>query len=259
MSPPARRRAASPNRAADPEALTHDELRRVAKADRKRASPDPAQSAGGQRELREIERRHASRLESQSLAARLAETSSLALSRGEEVKSESVRIVTPLLGEHGARLVKNGLPLYRQETVSRVRVVSRGGLQLAFERGDLDGGRLGAERLLETGKAYRWAYEISAALNTPARDLSQVSVRSPLRASAGPQDAVFAAGELLRLFRDGLTTRQSAILDRICGLDLTLRATAITLGADRRTVRKALIEALALAAENRAGRRSVEN
>lgn len=251
----AHRRAPSRNDSADPEALSREDLRRLTKAERKLASPDPAQASGGRREIQDIERRHAARVESQSLAARLAETSSLALSRGETVKSESVRIAVPLVDEHGARIVRGGLPLYRQETVSRVRILSRGGLQLAFDRGDLDGGRLKAERLLDTGIAYRWAFESASSLRTPARNLAPIAARSPMRASAGPQDAVFAAGELLRTFRAGLSERQVSVLDRICGLDLTLRAAALALKADPRTLRRALIEALALAAENRANQR----
>jgi hypothetical protein len=248
-------RPSASDRQTDPEALSRDDLRRLAKAERKAASPDPSQSAAARREIQDLARRHKARVEGQSLAARLAETSSLALSRGEEVKSESVRIATPLLDEHGARIVLRGLPLYRQETVSRVRVVSRGGLQLAFERGDLDGGPVKAERLYETAKAYRWAYEASSALTTPTRNLAPISSRSPMRASAGPQDAVFAAGQLLRVFRQGLSERQCAILDRVCGLDLTLRAAAMSLRADPRTIRTALIEALSAATTNRASQR----
>jgi hypothetical protein len=245
-------RLSSPRRDTDPEALSRDELRSLAKAERKAASPDPAQSVGGRREIQDLARRHEVRIEAESLAARLAQTSALALCRGEEVKTESVRIATPLLDEHGARIVRRGLPLYLQESVSRVRVVSRGGLQLAFERGDLDGGPLKAERLLETGKAYRWAYETSSALTTPTRNLAPISSRSPMRASAGPQGAVFAAGELLRVFRGGLGKRSCAILNRVCGLDVTLRATAMSLRSDPRTVRKLLVEALAAATQNRA-------
>jgi hypothetical protein len=241
--------------AADPEALTRDELRRLAKAERKLASGDRAQSAGGLREIQDIERRHGERLESQSLGARLAETSSLALSRGEEVRSETVRLAVPRFDEQGARVVRHGLPLYRQETHTRIRIASRGGLQLAFERGDLDGGRLKAERLHETGQAYRWAFETASALTTPARNLGLTSGRSPLRASAGPQDAVFAAGEILRIFRVDLSARQIAVLDHVCGLDATLRATALRLKADARTLRKALVEALTLATESRAASR----
>jgi hypothetical protein len=239
-------------RSANPDALSRDELRRLAKAERKTASADPAQASAGRREIGDIERRHADRLEGQSLAARLAETSSLALSRGEQVKSETVRVAVPLLDEHGARIVRRGLPLYRQETVTRMRVLSRGGLQLAFDRGDLDGGPVKAERLLETAKTYRWAYETASALTTPARNLAIVGARAPLKAGAGPQDAVFAAGELLRVFRDGLSARQVAVLDRICGLDLTVRAAALALKADPRTVRRSLVETLATATQNRA-------
>jgi hypothetical protein len=247
MNEPRRRAAIRP---VDPQALTRDDLRRLAKAERKLTSPDRAQSVSGHREIQDLERRRCERVEDQSLAARLAETSSLALSRGEEVKSESVRLAVPIRDEHGARVVRHGLPLYRQETHTRVRVASRGGLQLAFERGDLDGGRLKADRLHETGKAYRWAFETSSALTTPERNLAPISSRSPLRASAGPQYAVFAAGEILRVFRADLTARQVVVLDRVCGLEMTIRATSLALRADARSIRRLLVEALTIATEN---------
>jgi hypothetical protein len=249
----ARRR--QPIQVPSPEGLTREELRRLAKAERKLASPDRTQAASGVREIQELERRHGERLEGQSLAARLAETSSLALSRGEEVRSETVRLAVAQFDEHGARIVRHGLPLYRQETHARVRVASRGGLQLAFERGDLDGGSIKAERLNETGKAYRWAFETASALTTPARNLAPIGGRSPLRASAGPQDAVFAAGEILRIFRAELTARHAAVLDNVCGCDATVRAVGLLLKADIRTVRRLLVEALTIATENRAASR----
>jgi hypothetical protein len=238
--------------APDPEALTREELRRLAKAERKLASRDRIQAASGVREIQDLERRHSERLEGQSLAARLAETSSLALSRGEAVRSETVRLAVAQFDEHGAPIVRHGLPLYREETHTRVRIASRGGLELAFERGDLDGGRIKAEHLHETAKAYRWAFETASALTTPARNLAPIGGRSPLRASAGPQDAVFAAGEILRIFRAGLNVRQVVVLDNVCGRDDTVRATAQRLRADPRTVRRLLVEALALATDSRA-------
>jgi hypothetical protein len=244
----ARRRPIAP--AAHSDALTRDELRRLAKAERKLASPDRTQAASGHREIQDVERRHADRLESQSLAARLAETSSLALSRGEEVRTESVRLAVPLVDEHGARIVRQGLPLYRQETHTRVRIASRGGLQLAFDRGDLDGGRLRADRLLDTGNAYGRAYETSSALTTPRRDLAPISGRSPIRASTGPQEAVFAAGERMRVFRADLPVRHIAVLDHVCGLEMSIRATGLALRSDPRTIRHLLVEALTIATEN---------
>jgi hypothetical protein len=247
-----RARFRPPQRVADSHDLTRDELRRLAKAERKTESVDPTQAAAGRREIGDIERRLTARVEGQTLAARLAETSSLALSRGEEVRSETVRIAVALTDEHGAPVVRRGLPLYRQETVTRMRILTRGGLQLAFDRGDLDGGPIKAERLLDTARTYRWAYETASGLTTPERNLAVVSARTPLRAGAGPQDVVFAAGELLRIFRKDLTAREVAVLDRVCGLDLTIRAAALALKADPRTVRRVLVEALAAAAANRA-------
>jgi hypothetical protein len=244
-----RRRAPSTRPAETPDELTRDELRRLAKAERKLSSPDAAQASSGRREILDLERRHAERVEASRLAERLAETSQLARARGEEVKAETVRIATPLLDEHGARVVQRGLPIYRQETVSRVRIASRGGLQLAFERGDLDGGPVKAERLYETGKTYRAAFERAAGLTTAQRHLSPVSARPPMRGSAGPQEAVFAAGETLRRYRAPLSERERTVLDQVCGLDLTVRATARALRSDPRTVRKVLVEGLAAAGE----------
>jgi hypothetical protein len=250
------RQAFSPN---DPDRLTRDELRRLAKAERKLASPDTAIVAAGRREIVDLERRRQDREDDSALTAGLAETSALARARGEEVRAESVRIATPQLDEHGARIVRRGLPLYRQETVARVRIASRGGLQLAFERGDLDGGPIKAEQIYETGKTYRWAFESNSALTTPERNLASVSARAPLRASAGPQDAVFQAGEILRAYRRGQGERPVAVLDLVCGLDMTLRAAAMALKADPRTARKVLIEALTAATDNRPPRRVADD
>ena len=247
----AKRRPAVPARASDPEGLSRDELRRLAKAERKLASPDRSHAAAGHRDIQAIEREHGERLEVRSLAERLAETSALALARGEEVRAERVRTDQPVLDEHRGRVIRDGAPSYRRETVSRIRIVSRGGLQLAYERGDLDGGALKAERLFDTAKAYRWAFETCAARTTARRDLAAVHARAPLRASSGPQDAVFAAGELLRVFRTGLTARQRQVLDQVCGLDVTLRQAAIMLKVDPRTVRKALVAGLVSATERR--------
>ena len=238
-------------RVVDTEDLTRDELRQLAKATRKLTHLESAQSDSGRRAIKDIERHRLARLESLSLAARLAETMSLAKARGEEVRSERVRIAVPLIDEHGARVVRRGLPAHRAETAHRVRIVSRGGLQLAFERGDLDGGPTKAEQLIETGQTYRWAYEASVALATPQRTLSPVSARTAFRASDGPQEQVFRAGELLRRFRDGLSDRQVAVLDRVCGLDMTVRAAAVSLKADPRSARNALLEGLTMAEANR--------
>ncbi|HZZ89949.1 MAG TPA: hypothetical protein VFE13_16600 [Caulobacteraceae bacterium] len=237
--------------ALDPEDLSRDEARRAAKADRKVASGDRTAAAAGLRDLQDIERRHGERLEAQSLAARLAQTSSLALARGEEVRTETVRLASPMLDEHGASVVRDGAPVYRRETHTRVRIASRSGLQLAFERGDLDGGTMSGERLHETAKLYRRAFETASALSTPARNLAPISGRAPLRASAGPQDAVFAAGEILRRLRSGLDRRQIVVLDQVCGMDLTVRATANALRADVRTIRRVLVTALTSATEVR--------
>ena len=63
---------------------------------------------------------------------------------------------------------------------------------------------------------------------------------------------MFAAGEMLRTFRDGLSRREIVVLDQICGLDHKhVRAAAISLKADPRTIRRALLEGLTQAEHNR--------
>ena len=233
------------------DAFTREELRRLAKAERKAASVDEAVAAAGRREIQEVGRRREQRQTEQSLADRLAETAALARARGEEVRVESLRIATPLIGADGAHVIRSGAPMYRSETVSRVRVASRGGLQLAYERGDLDGGPVTAERLLEIGQRYRWAFETATARTTPRRDLAPIASRVPTRGGTGPQEAVFVAGELLRTLRHGLAVRQVAVLDQVCGLDDSIRAAASVLKADPRTVRRALVDALSQADANR--------
>jgi hypothetical protein len=249
----ARRRAPADPRPTMNTELTRDEMRRLAKAERKLAGADPTLAASGRREIAELEHRRRERLRDSELAAGLAETAALARARGEEVRAERVRIASPAVDDQGARVVRQGEPVWRQETVSRVRICSRGGLQLAFERGDLDGGPYKAERLLEVGRAYRWAFEASTGLTTATRDLGQVSARAPLRSSAGPQDSVFAAGEALRVYRLGLGERRRRMLDQVCGLDMTVRAAAQAIKADPRTARRLLVEALTQASDNRAG------
>src|SRR5262249_23601817 len=113
-----------------------------------------------------------------------------------------------------------------------------------------------AEWLLETGRTYRWAFETSTALTTPQRAFAPVSARSPLRASAGPQDAVFAAGALLRGFRTGLSGRQVEGRGRGCGCDESVRAAGLAMRADPRTVRRLLLEALTAAHEARRRQRA---
>ena len=237
-------------RAVDAQDLSREEIRLLAKAMRKLATVNPAQSDSGRRAIKDIERRRLERLENISLSARITETICLARARGEAVRSETVRVAVPLIDEHGARVLRRGLPAYRAETATRVRIVSRGGLQLAFERGDLDGGPAKAEQLLDIGRTYRWAYEVSAALTTPQRTLSPISTRTAVRTSDGPQEQVFRAGELLRSFRGGLSDRQVAVLDRVCGLDMTVSAAAVALKADPRSARKRLLEGLTLAEAN---------
>ncbi len=133
------------------------------------------------------------------------------------------------------------------EVAGRTRVSSRGGLQLAFERGQLAGGAVKPELLLAAGERYRDAFERASGLTTPARPIG-VTPRTG-KPSAGPQDAVFRAADRLARMRAGLSERQRAVLDRVCGMDMTVGATAQALKAGAPSVRNALRAGLRLAGE----------
>jgi hypothetical protein len=130
----------------------------------------------------------------------------------------------------------------------RMRVLSRSGLQLAFERGNLDGTRVRGEILYELGVRYAAAYGLEEAMRTP--DRSQSGGGGGFH-SHGPQVKVIEAREALRTMRAGFSRRQREVLDRVCGLDLTVRATAEALKAGFPSTAKALREGLVLAGENK--------
>jgi hypothetical protein len=62
---------------------------------------------------------------------------------------------------------------------------------------------------------------------------------------------VIEAREALRTMRTGFSRRQREVLDRVCGLDLTVRATAEALKAGFPSTARALREGLILAGENK--------
>jgi hypothetical protein len=215
------RRAAEPPPPALLEAaeLSRSQRLRLREAERLAAQP---RSAGQARRLL---------LDLQAEAGAAEDAASLACRKAEVVALEAARGGTVEVGPRG-----------------RMRVLSRSGLQLAFERGNLDGTRVRGEILYELGVRYAAAFRLEEGLRTPDRTHSGGGGGFH---SHGPQVKVIEAREALRTMRAGFSRRQREVLDRVCGLDLTVRAAAETLKAGFPSTAKALREGLVLAGENK--------
>lgn len=204
---------------------------------------------------------------------------------GDGQRLEARRILVALQGEIAAKAATDGTGRYLAELEvlekgrggrldvanergggKRVRVRTRGGLQLAWERGDLDGGRVRGDLLYETGKAYRDAFERSDGLTTPSGGgRAKTTEGRQLGVAQAIEDLATMRGEVrLRVQKHGeeappppkapvggkLGPKQRAVLDRVCGLDMTVRATATEIRAGVPAVRRALRGGLTLAATN---------
>ena|GEM_PF-4075876 len=195
--------------------------------------------------------------------ARLREAEKLAADPRAEVRAHARRLLLGLQAEAEALADAGALAGRQAEIVAleearggavevnargRLRVLSRSGLQLAFERGNLDGTRVRGEILYELGLRYAAAYQAEEALRTPDRSQSG---GGPGFHSRGPQLKVIEAREALRVMRAGFSRRQREVLDRVCGVDMTVRAAAESLKAGFPSTAKALREGLILAGENK--------
>jgi hypothetical protein len=133
------------------------------------------------------------------------------------------------------------------DRVTRAVMSSRGGgLERARDKGHLDGGR-GAprvQRLYETGVIYGKAYEIHEGLT------SSSGGGSGGHGPKGPQIRLAEAGEMLKIMRDGVSPRERAVLDRVCGEGMTLRQAATAARAGFPATTRALRNGLRIAMEN---------
>lgn len=183
-----------------------------------------------ERRARQIETeaatRHKADREQSWIARAIAESARQAQARGEEVVSETVELVTFVTGENGERLrhktgSRRGEPIVQIDRVTRAVNQSKAhGLAQAFDKGWLNGGPGSppAPVLLEIGLRYAAAFE----------------ALDPLRSGFGqeggggfspkaPQVRVVEAGETLAILRRGLSDRERAILDVVCGKGDQLR------------------------------------
>lgn len=275
--------------------LANEEARRLRKASREaklqgrgsaaaslKAQADIA-ATGFQNATRtavELERQAQLRIDERNQArwsgAVLAERRALEAMRGTETDDVVTEVMDWIRDENGALARdRRGVPLLGTDKARTVRVLASEGLRLAFENGDLDRGegdedRFSAERLLETGKRFRDAYETYANLSSPDRDAGAPSAPR-CKPSTGPQNAAFEAGELLSIMTGRVSDRQrktrgveglvalaqvtefeARVLVQVCGRDETVRATAGLVRKRHSTVRKALRSGLVTATINTA-------
>lgn len=207
--------------------------------------------------------RMVSRRDTRWVSASIAERADLEALRGETLVGVHTEVDDWVRDEYGAVVMSDvGLPVLGQEKVRTLRSRAASGLAQAFESGDLDPKkdepRFSGERLYETAKTYRAAFETYATLASPERDPGAPAAMR-YKPSAGPQEAAFAAGETLRLLRGvarnrealtRLTKLQVQVLDLVCGEDRTCSAAATALRRNHRTVKKQLRAGLAAATMN---------
>lgn len=227
--------------AEEPDALTEEEIERAVEAHellRRRESQRLWRTADST--LSSIEaarRRRADKAERVRVALATAEAVALAEARGEALAVDTVAGKT-----------------------ARARRVS--GLELAFERGVLDGEAVSAPALKRAGEAYRDAYEIAVGGRGPDRSAqngggSKYGSKTPVVAIEaaltlnGSADQKAEAAKARRGMRYGMSKVQIAVCDAVCGLDMTVNATAQKLKKDPRTVEKNLRSALVIVGENR--------
>jgi hypothetical protein len=171
----------------------------------------------------------------------------LEISRGGEVDDVDTYVSDFIRDEHGALVHgEDGLPALRTEMATARRVNNRSGLKVAYVKGYLDGDRVSADDLYEEGKRYAENYRTAESMRSGERTETHMAP-----GSGAPQVAIFAASAELRIMRAGLTAKKLAVLDLICGLDHSIRATAEGLRAGAPSVVRALRGGLAQARLNR--------
>lgn len=136
----------------DPDPLTRDQLKRLAKAERKMASPDPQVRAAGRRDVLQIERQREHRREIIARQRERAETRALEEARGSVIEVSE-----------------------RPEHKGRIRVVSRDGLELVYREQQISRAQLVA------GERYRADYE----LTDPLRSLAPAPLDGARKISGG--------------------------------------------------------------------------
>jgi len=142
-----------------------------------------------------------------------------------------------------------------EQTGIRVRILTRQGIQQAFEEGHMTPalGPMSADDLHVTAKAYRDAYEVAEGMTGRSGE------GAGGYGAKGPQIRVIEAGEVLAVMRLELTQRQIEVLDRVCGQDMRLRETATVLRRGFPSTKNSLIMGLKAATLNIRAARAVKD
>jgi len=207
---------------------TKAEERALAKAQEKLAkSKDAEARKNAWAEIDKIAAKPAQRLFEHRRKRDTDETTALAIGRGEQV----------------------------QQTGIRVRILTRQGIQQAFEEGHMTPalGPMTADDLHVTAKAYRDAYEIAEGMTGRSGE------GGGGYGAKGPQIRVIEAGEVLAVMRLELTQRQVDVLDRVCGQDMRLREAATILRRGFPSTKNSLIMGLKAATLNLKAARAVKD
>lgn len=164
----------------------------------------------------------------------------LARMRGEEVEAFEAETAEVLRDEHGARIIirrgeNRGLPRMKYDVALRAKKLA--GVQHAYAHAYL-GDHPEAERRLDTGEHYGQCYEIIKGMTSTAGEGG--SGYGP----KGPQPRVIEAGQDYADYIAGITVRQRAALDLVCGKSMRVSQAAAAMRADARTVRRLLVSGL---------------
>ena len=163
-----------------------------------------------------------------------------AMQRGETIQAKVAETADIARDEHGARIINRGGP----ERGLPALVYSRGlrakkltGLEHALWSGYLGDGP-DAERRAATGRHYGECFEIVMGM-TSSRGEGGGGF-----GPKGPQPRIIEAGQDYADFCAGLTERQRAVLDHVCGKSMRVSQAAAAMRSDARTVRRLLVSGL---------------
>ncbi len=164
--------------------------------------------------------------------------------RGEEIDARDVEMAEFVRDDHGARVIhrrgpSKGLPVLKYTAGTRVKVLT--GLEHAKANGHLR-----SEALYQSGIEYGQAYEVSIGQTTNRPEEGGGGSYGP----KGPQLRIIEAGDYLKIVRAGLSDRQVAVLDAVCGRHMRLRETAEAMRAGFPATVRALRGGLAIVREN---------
>lgn len=175
-----------------------------------------------------------------------------AMQRGETIQAKVAETADIARDEHGARIINRGGP----ERGLPALVYSRGlraknltGLEHALWSGYLGDGP-DAERRAATGRHYGECFEIVMGMTSSSGEGGGGF------GPKGPQPRIIEAGQDYSDYCKGISARQRAALDLVCGKSMRVGQAAAAMRADARTVRRLLTTGLDNAGRSLAAERA---